>query len=195
MTHHLPCLCSLLLLARLQKDLLKTHLLSLPTRLKEDTSSWDGRNMRADQQGLGRAATATLGHRKAVTRGALAFQCFRHSASQRVSKASQLYQLSFKGFPHSSVDKQSACNAGDPGSIPGWARSPGEGNGNPLQYSCLENPQGQRSLAGYSPWGCKSRTPLSDSTATLNHIIARAKVTEPLSSVCGQKPSNKWPGR
>ncbi len=36
--------------------------------------------------------------------------------------------------------KESACNAGDPGSIPGSGRSPGEGNGNPLQYSCLENP-------------------------------------------------------
>ena len=45
-----------------------------------------------------------------------------------------------QGFPHSSVGKSSACNAGDPGSIPGWRRSPGEGNGNPLQYSCLENP-------------------------------------------------------
>ena len=39
--------------------------------------------------------------------------------------------------------------------IPGSGRSPGEGNGNPLQYSCLENPHGQRSLSGYSPWGCK----------------------------------------
>ena len=44
------------------------------------------------------------------------------------------------GFPHSSVGKESACNAGDPGSIPGSGRSPREGNGNPLQYSCLENP-------------------------------------------------------
>ena len=44
------------------------------------------------------------------------------------------------GFPHSSVGKESACNAGDPGSIPGLGRSPGEGNGKPLQYSCLENP-------------------------------------------------------
>ena len=43
-------------------------------------------------------------------------------------------------FPGGSDGKQSACNAGDPGSIPGWERSPGEGNGNPLQYSCLENP-------------------------------------------------------
>ena len=45
-----------------------------------------------------------------------------------------------KGFPCSSVGKESACNAGDLGSIPGSGRSPGEGNGNPLQYSCLENP-------------------------------------------------------
>ena len=43
------------------------------------------------------------------------------------------------GFPHSSVGKESACNAGDPGLIPGLGRFPGEGNGNPLQYSCLEN--------------------------------------------------------
>ena len=43
------------------------------------------------------------------------------------------------GFPSSSDDKPSACNAGDPGSIPGSERSPGEGNSNPLQYSCLEN--------------------------------------------------------
>ena len=44
------------------------------------------------------------------------------------------------GFLGSSVGKESACSAGDPDSIPGWGRSPGEGNGNPLQYSCLENP-------------------------------------------------------
>ena len=45
--------------------------------------------------------------------------------------------------------KESTYNVGDMGSIPG--RSPGEGHGNPLQYSCLENRCGQRSLAGYSP--------------------------------------------
>ena len=43
------------------------------------------------------------------------------------------------GFPDGSEGKESACNAGDPGLIPGLGRSPGEGNGNPLQYSCLEN--------------------------------------------------------
>ena len=44
------------------------------------------------------------------------------------------------GFHHSSVGKESACNTGDLRSIPGSGRSPGEGNGNPLQYSCLETP-------------------------------------------------------
>ena len=97
-------------------------------------------------------------------------------------------------FPGSSAGKESACNAGDPGSIPGLGRSPGEGIGYPLQYSwaslvaqvvknppamqgtwvpslgwedpregmatyysysCLENRHGQRSRAGYSPWGHK----------------------------------------
>ena len=48
------------------------------------------------------------------------------------------------GFPHSSVSKESTCNAGEAGLIPGSGRSPGEGNGNPLQYSCLENPMDRR---------------------------------------------------
>ena len=55
---------------------------------------------------------------------------------------SQLQGTSTKdtGFPRSSVGKESACNSGDPSSIPGLGRSVGEGNGNPLKYSCLENP-------------------------------------------------------
>ena len=57
------------------------------------------------------------------------------------------------GFPDGLDSKESACNAGDLGLIPGFRRSPGGGHGNPLQYSCLENPHGQRSLAGYSPQG------------------------------------------
>jgi len=48
------------------------------------------------------------------------------------------------GLPPSSVGKESACNAGKLGLIPGSGRSPGEGNGNPLQYSCLENPMDRR---------------------------------------------------
>ena len=51
--------------------------------------------------------------------------------------------------------KESTCNAGALGSVPGLSRSHGGGHGNPLQYSCLENPHGQRSLAGYSSWGRK----------------------------------------
>ena len=57
------------------------------------------------------------------------------------------------GLPCGLEVKASTSNEGDPGSIPGLGRSPGEGNGTPLQYSCLENPHGQRSLVGYSPWG------------------------------------------
>ena len=59
------------------------------------------------------------------------------------------------GFPGGSDSKEFACNAGDLGSIPGLARSPGGGHGSPLRYSCLEDPHGQRSLPGYSPWGHK----------------------------------------
>ena len=48
--------------------------------------------------------------------------------------------MSILNFPGGSDGKASAYHVGDPGSIPGLGRSPGEGNGNPLQYSCLENP-------------------------------------------------------
>ena len=60
-----------------------------------------------------------------------------------------------RSFSGDSDGEESACNAGDPGSIPGSGRAPGEGNGNPLQYSCLENPHGQRNLVGYIPWDHK----------------------------------------
>ena len=59
------------------------------------------------------------------------------------------------GFSCGSDGKESICNVGDLGSIPGLGRSLGEGHGNPLQYSFLENPCGQRSLVGYRPWGGK----------------------------------------
>ena len=58
------------------------------------------------------------------------------------------------GFPSGSDGKDSVCNAGDCGSVPGLGRSPGGGLGNPLHFSCLENPHGQGSLESYSPWGC-----------------------------------------
>ena len=58
------------------------------------------------------------------------------------------------GFRGGSDSKESVCNAGDSTLIPGSGRSPGEGNGNRLQYSCLENSMDRRN-GSYSPWGCK----------------------------------------
>ena len=66
--------------------------------------------------------------------------------------------------------KASASNVEDPGSIPGSGRSPGEGNGNPLQYSCLENPI-DRNLVVYSPRGCKE----SDTTERLHFFTSLHK--------------------
>ena len=63
--------------------------------------------------------------------------------------------LYHQGFPGGSDSKESTCNAGDLGLIPGMGRYLGGGHSNPLQYSYLENPHGQRSLASYSPWGHK----------------------------------------
>ena len=59
------------------------------------------------------------------------------------------------GFPGSSASKESTCNTRDLGSITGLGTFPGERHRNPLQYSCLENSHGQRSLEDYSPWGHK----------------------------------------
>ena len=61
----------------------------------------------------------------------------------------------WEGFPGGSDGKASAYNAEDPGLIPGSGISPGERNGYPFQYSCLEHSVGQRSLVGYSPRGRK----------------------------------------
>ena len=74
------------------------------------------------------------------------------------------------GFPRCLDGEESACNAAEPGSIPGLGRSTGEGNGNPLQYSCLGNPYGQKCLVDYSPCG-REDTKLSDT-----HTILVAQV-------------------
>ena len=60
------------------------------------------------------------------------------------------------GFPHHSAVKTPAAKEGDVGSSPGWRRSPGVGNGNPLQYSFLPGELHEQSLVGYSPWSRKS---------------------------------------
>ena len=75
-------------------------------------------------------------------------------------KRDTLLTPAFRDFLGGSDSKESACNAGGLGLIPGLGRSPGGGHGNPLQYFCLENPHGQRNLEGYSPCGSKE----SDST-------------------------------
>ena len=82
-------------------------------------------------------------------------------------------------------DKEYTCNVGDLGLIPGLGRSPGGGHGNPLQCSCLENPHGQRSLAGYSPWGHKE----SDTTEQLTHAAYQPDVLNSsiLKVICSTK--------
>ena len=68
------------------------------------------------------------------------------------------------GFPGGSDGKESTCSVGDLGSIPVLGKSPGGGHGNPIQYSCLENPTQQRTLAGYSSQGLRE----SDTTERLS---------------------------
>ena len=63
----------------------------------------------------------------------------RRSNQEILKEINPEYSLDYWGFPDSSVGKESACNTGDMGSIPGFGRSPGEGKGYPLQYSGLEN--------------------------------------------------------
>ena len=76
------------------------------------------------------------------------------------------WPLRVLGFPGGSESKVSVCSAGDLGSIPGSGRSPGEGNGTPLQYSCLENPMDRRAWGATFHGVAKSRTRLSDFTFT-----------------------------
>ena len=78
----------------------------------------------------------------------------------------QLYAGNAVAFPGGSDSKESACIAGDPSSVSGLGRSPGEGNGNPLQYSCLENPMDRGAWWATVHVVVKSRTRLSDFTFT-----------------------------
>ena len=75
-----------------------------------------------------------------------------------------------RGFPGGSDGKASAYNVGDLGSIPGSGRSPGEGNGNPLQYSCLENPMDGGAWWATAHGVAKSQTRLSDCTFTFFQV-------------------------
>ena len=94
--------------------------------------------------------------------------CKAATAYQITSPIIFLYETQgiYQGFPGGSDGKESACNAGDQGSIPELGISSGEGNGTPLQYSCLET-HGRRSVVGYTPWGHKE----SDTTERLHFIL------------------------
>ena len=78
-------------------------------------------------------------------------------------------------FPGSSDGKASAYNVEDPGSIPGSGRSPGEGNGNSLQYFCLENPVDRGAWRATVHGVTKSRTRLSDFTFFLSQVLLVVK--------------------
>ena len=101
------------------------------------------------------------------------------------------------GFPGGSEVKASACNVGDLGSIPGLGRSPGEGNGNPLQYSCLVNPMGGGAWWATVHRVAKSRTRLSDFTslhfASLHFtILLKVKHNGDLHFLSYGTPENKY---
>ena len=76
-----------------------------------------------------------------------------------------LFMAEYFGFPGGAEVKASAYTVGDLGSIPGWGRSSGDGNGNPLQYSCLENPRDRGAWWGAVYGVAQSRTQLSDLAA------------------------------
>ena len=91
----------------------------------------------------------------------------------------------FLGFPGVSAAKESAYNAGDLGLIPGLGRSPGEGNGNPLQYSCLENLMDRGAWQATVPGVTESRTQLSNFTSTCFTLHNTAKVQSMLQQMAG----------
>ena len=84
------------------------------------------------------------------------------------------------------------CSAGDLRLIPGLGRSPGGGNGNPLQYSCLENPHGKRSLEGYSPWRCKE-SDMTERLSTTSHC-EKVKNTYFFHKPLAESRGNPFPG-
>ena len=87
---------------------------------------------------------------------------FYWSTRECVADMNLILHTPSTGIPGGSEDKASACNAGDPGSIPGLGRSSGEGNGNPLQYFCLENPMDRGAWQATVHGVAKSQTRLSD---------------------------------
>ena len=100
--------------------------------------------------------------------------------------------LNFHALPPSQVVlvvKNQPSNAGDQGSVPGWGRSPGEGNGYPLQYSWPGESHGQRSLVSYSPWDRKE----SDTTIGTNTTTTPCTALTPLSLIYPPMPHQVCP--
>ena len=79
-----------------------------------------------------------------------------------MQRESSLFSINKQILPCGSHGKESVCNVGESGSIPGLGRSLGEGNGNPLQYSCLENPMDRGAWEATVHGAAKSRTQLSN---------------------------------
>ena len=102
---------------------------------------------------------------------------YDESHSLESGGACYLLQIIVLGFPGGSDSKESTCNGGDPGLILALGTFPGGEHGNPLQYSCLENPHGQRSLEGYSPWVLKERARPRN---TAQHTHPQSQMLPPL---------------
>ena len=109
--------------------------------------------------------------------------------------------LQIKGFPGSSDSKESACSAGNPDLIPGSGRCPGEGNGKPLQYSCLENPMDRGSWRATVLAVAKSWTKhyAADHTLKLllpsNILSSKADFPKPVEGLFHEVPTDKMPSQ
>ena len=95
-----------------------------------------------------------------------------------------IYIYIYWGFHGGSDGKASACNEGDSGSIPGLERSPGEGNGNPLQYSCLKNSMDRGAWWVTVHGVTKSWTRLSDFTLIYKFILSHFALQKKLTQYC-----------
>ena len=128
--------------------------------------------------GLGRSPGEGKGYPLQYSGLENSMDCIGHRV-QRV----RYYQATFTHFTHfpgSSAGKESACNTWGLGLIPGLGRALGGGHDNPFQYSCLENPHGQRSLASYSPWGHTVRHDWATKPSTAHMLIPISQFIPPL---------------
>ena len=128
------------------------------------------------------------------------------SFSQNIQIRRFRLNLIYMGFPGGSDSKESACNVGDLGLIPGVGRSPGAGHGNWFWYSYLENPHGQNSMVGYTVHGVSRvgyNWATKDSTAYIHTYIyvyaaAAAKLPQSRPTLCnpidGSPPGSAIPG-